>query len=188
LIAWCGGDQAALDRLMPFVYEELHGIAHRYMRGERADHALQTTALVHEAYIRLIDVTRVQWQNRAHFFAVSAQLMRRILVDAARQRNTRKRGADPSHVALDQDLLEAPERGIDVVAIDDALTKLKTLDPRAERVVELRYFGGLDVAETAEALHVSVETVTRDWRFARLWLLRELRAPGERAEGRPRGS
>jgi RNA polymerase sigma-70 factor (ECF subfamily) len=184
LVAWCGGDQAALDRLMPFVYDELHGIAHRHMRSERPDHPLQTTALVHEAYIRLVDATRVRWQNRAHFFAVSAQIMRRLLVDAARDRNRKKRGANPLHVVLDLDHLKAPERGVDLIALDEALIRLKTLDPRKERVVELRYFGGLSVDETAEVLGVSAETVMRDWRMVKLWLLRELRTAGGSGEGR----
>jgi RNA polymerase sigma-70 factor, ECF subfamily len=174
LTAWSGGDQGALERLMPLVYADLHRVAHRYMREERKDHSLQTTALVHEAYLRLVDVRRVRWQNRTHFFAVAAQAMRRILVDAARERNAQKRGADPSHVALDADALAAPDRGDDLVALDDVLTRFAALDPRKARVVELRYFGGLTVEETAEVIGMSAETVARDWKMAKLWLLREL--------------
>lgn len=174
LVAWCGGDRAALDQLMPLVYAELRGIAHRYMRKERTDHPLQTTALVHEAYMRLVDISRLRWQDRAHFYAVAAQTMRRILVDAARERDAQRRGADPSHVTLDADALQAPERGENLVALDEALTRLAAFDPRKARVVELRYFGGLTVEETAEVVGVSVVTVMRDWRMAKLWLLRQL--------------
>jgi len=176
LVAWCGGDRTALDQLMPIVYSELRGIAHRYMSTERTDHPLQTTALVHEAYMRLVDISRLRWQDRAHFYAVAAQTMRRILVDAARERNTQRRGADPSHVVLDADALQAPERGEDLVALDEALTRLAAFDPRKARVVELRYFGGLTVEETAEVVGASAVTVMRDWRMAKLWLLRQLEA------------
>ncbi len=174
LVAWCGGDRAALDQLVPLVYAELRRIAHRYMRTERTDHPLQTTALVHEAYMRLVDIRRLRWQDRAHFYAVAAQTMRRILVDAARERNTQRRGADPSHVVLDADALQAPERGEDLVALDEALTRLAAFDARKARVVELRYFGGLTAEETAEVVGVSAVTVMRDWRMAKLWLLRQL--------------
>lgn len=174
LVAWCDGDQAALDRLMPLVYAELRRVAHRSMRGERADHLLQTTALVNEAYLRLVDVSRLRWQNRAHFFAVSAQLMRRILVDAARERNALKRGGDLLHVEIDADSMQAPERREDLVALDDALTRLATFDARKARIVELRYFGGLTAGETAEVLDISKVTVARDWKVAKLWLVREL--------------
>jgi RNA polymerase sigma factor (TIGR02999 family) len=145
------------------------------MRGERQDHTLQTTALVHEAWLRLVDVTRVRWQDRAHFYAVAAQMMRRILVDAARRRDTRKRGGTASHVVLDEANVAAPDRAPDVVALDEALTVFAELDPRKAKVVELRFFGGLSVEETAHVLQVSPETVMRDWKTAKLWLLRELR-------------
>ncbi len=174
LVAWCDGDQAALDRLMPLVYAELRRVAHRSMRGEPRDQPLQTTALVNEAYLRLVDISRLRWQNRAHFFAVSAQLMRRILVDAARERRAQKRGNNPLHVEIDVDALQAPERGEDLVALDDALTRLATFDARKARIVELRYFGGLTADETAEVLGISKVTVARDWKVAKLWLVREL--------------
>ena len=174
LVAWRGGDAGALDRLLPLVYAELRRVAHRYMRDERPNHPLQTTALVHEAYLRLIDVTRVDWQSRNHFFAVSAQMMRRILVEAARRRDAGKRGGDASHVALDEAFVPAADRGADLLALDEALEHLATLAPRKARVVELRYFAGLSVKETADVLGVSVETVMRDWRMAKLWLQRDL--------------
>jgi RNA polymerase sigma-70 factor, ECF subfamily len=174
LLAWGEGDRAALDALVPLVYAELHRLARHYIRGERPGRTLQTTALVHEAYVRLIDASRVRWESRAHFFAVSARLMRRILVDAARTRGARKRGGDVPRVPLDESIDVATARGDDLVALDDALTVLAAVDPRKERVVELRYFGGLTVEETAEALKVSVDTVMRDWKLARLWLHREL--------------
>jgi RNA polymerase sigma factor (TIGR02999 family) len=159
------------------VYAELRRIAHRYMRDERPDHPLQTTALVHEAYLRLIDVNRLDWQSRNQFYAMSARMMRRILVDEARRRDADKRGADPSHVALDEALVPAPEKGADVLALEEALAHLEVLDERKARVVELRCFAGLTVPETAEVLGVSEETVFRDWRMAKLWLRRELSAP-----------
>ena len=174
LVAWRGGDAGALDRLLPLVYAELRRVAHRYMRDERPNHPLQTTALVHEAYLRLIDVTRVDWQSRNHFFAVSAQMMRRILVEAARRRDAGKRGGDASHVALDEAFVPAADYGADLLALDEALEHLATLAPRKARVVELRYFAGLSVKETADVLGVSVETVMRDWRMAKLWLQRDL--------------
>jgi RNA polymerase sigma factor (TIGR02999 family) len=174
LLAWNGGDEHALDRLIPLVHEELHRLAHRYMAGERAGHPLQTTALVNEAYLRLIDSSRVKWQNRAHFFAVSAQLMRRILVDFARARTKLKRGGDVTHVPLDEALVMSQEPGADLVALDDALQALASFDERKSKVVELRYFGGLSVDETAEVLDVSAITVMRDWNLAKVWLLREL--------------
>ena len=177
LIKWRRGDAAALDRLIPLAYAELRRIAHRYMRDERRNHPLQTTALVHEAYLRLIDVKRVDWQSRNQFYAVSARMMRRILVEEARKRNADKRGADASHVAMDEALLAAPERGADVLALESALERLEALDERKARVVELRCFAGLSVPETAEVLDVSEETVFRDWRMAKLWLRRELSAP-----------
>jgi RNA polymerase sigma factor (TIGR02999 family) len=174
LVAWGEGDQSALAELTPLVYEELHRLAHHYMSGERTDHTLQTTALVNEAYVRLIDWKNVRWQNRAHFFAVSAQLMRRILVDFARSRGYHKRGGGARQVELDQAALVAEDKGTDMVALDDALTALATLDDRQSKVVELRFFGGLSNEETAEVLKVSTATVRRDWSLARAWLRREL--------------
>jgi RNA polymerase sigma factor (TIGR02999 family) len=174
LLAWNGGDQAALDRLMPLVHDELRRLAHRYMRGERSGHPLQTTALVNEAYVRLVDSSRVRWHNRAHFFAVSAQLMRRVLVDVARTRQKRKRGGGAVQVSFDEALAVAGGPGLDVIALDDALQALAAFDERKSKVVELRYFGGLSVEETAEALGVSAVTVMRDWSVAKVWLLREL--------------
>lgn len=183
LVAWRAGDAGALDRLLPLVYAELRRVAHRYMRDERPNHPLQTTALVHEAYLRLIDVTRVDWQSRNHFFAVSAQMMRRILVEAARRRNAGKRGGDASHVALDEAFVPAADRGADLLALDEALEHLASLAPRKARVVELRYFAGLSVKETAEVLGVSVETVMRDWRMAKLWLQRDLSSVDRERQG-----
>jgi RNA polymerase sigma factor (TIGR02999 family) len=174
LLAWGNGDQEALDNLVPLVYEELRRMARRHMRGERANHALQTTDLIHEAYLRLIDSSQTQWQDRAHFFAVASQLMRRILVDFARSRKNLKRGGDAIQISLGKALEISQERGPDLVALDEALNSLARLDPRQSRVVELRFFGGLSVEETAEALKVSPETVKRDWRLAKVWLLREL--------------
>jgi RNA polymerase sigma factor (TIGR02999 family) len=174
LLAWGQGDQTALARLAPLVQAELHRLASRYMNRERAGHVLQTTALVNEAYLRLIDQRRVQWQNRAHFFGVAAQLMRRILVDFARAQHYQKRGGVAERLAFDEALAISQEREADLVALDDALTALAALDARKSRVVELRFFGGLSVAETAEALKVSPETVMRDWSTAKAWLYREL--------------
>jgi len=173
LRAWSDGDHLALDELTPIVYAELRRLAHRYMRRERPDHDLQTSALVNEAYIRLVDYKRMQWQNRAHFFAVSAQLMRRILVEQARRRNL-KRGGDVPHVALDEAVLVGVDPGVDLVALDDALNALAHVDPRKVRVVEMRFFGGLSVEETAMVLKVSPVTVRRDWSSAKIWLYREL--------------
>jgi RNA polymerase sigma factor (TIGR02999 family) len=173
LLAWGEGDESALERLMPAVHEELRRLAHRQMRRERQGHTLQTTALVNEAYMRLIDLSRVRWQDRAHFFAMSARLMRRILVDHARSRNYQKRGGG-ANVALDEALMVSTERGADLIALDEALEALAKVDARKSQVVEMRFFGGLSVDETAEALHVSGETVMRDWRLAKVWLLREI--------------
>ena len=159
---------------MPAVHEELRRLAHRQMRRERQGHTLQTTALVNEAYMRLIDLSRVRWQDRAHFFAMSARLMRRILVDHARARNYQKRGGGGANVALDEALMVSTERGADLIALDEALEALAKVDARKSQVVEMRFFGGLSVDETAEALHVSGETVMRDWRLAKVWLLREI--------------
>jgi RNA polymerase sigma-70 factor (ECF subfamily) len=173
LRAWSDGDQSALERLTPVVYDELHRLARRYMRGERSGHILQTTALVNEAYMRLVDYERMQWQNRAHFFAVSAQLMRRILVEHARRHNV-KRGGGVQHVSLDEAALVDSDQDADLVALDDAMNGLARIDPRKVQVVEMRFFGGLSVEETAEVLKVSPVTVKRDWRAARAWLYREL--------------
>jgi RNA polymerase sigma factor (TIGR02999 family) len=177
LLAWGQGDQGALERLVPLVHDELCRIARRCMAGERVGHSLQATALVNEAYLRLIDVSHVDWQNRAHFLAVSARLMRRILVDHARSRNYKKRGGGAQRVSFDEGLVVAVEPGQDLIALHDALTALAKVDARKSQVVELRFFGGLSVEETAEALHVSTDTVTRDWKVAKVWLLRELAEP-----------
>ena len=173
LRAWSEGDSAALDQLTPIVYDELRRLARYYMRGEKPGHSLQATALVHEAYTRLVDYKRMQWQNRAHFFAVSAQLMRRILVDHARRHNL-KRGGGLKRVSLENIALVDNERGEDVVALDDAMKRLAEFDARKAQVVEMRFFGGLSVEETAEVLKISAVTVMRDWSTARAWLYREL--------------
>jgi RNA polymerase sigma-70 factor (ECF subfamily) len=173
LRAWTDGDTSALERLTPIVYDELHRLARRHMRGERPGHSLQTTALVNEAYMRLVDYTRMQWQDRAHFFAVSAQLMRRILVEHARRHNL-KRGGGVPHVSLDEAALVGGDRAADLVALDDAMSTLAQLDRRKSQVVEMRFFGGLNVDETADVLKVSAATVMRDWSTAKAWLYREL--------------
>lgn len=178
LRAWRGGDEAALGTLMPLVYNELHRLAHRYMVHERAGHTLQTTALVNEAYLRLIDANRVDWQDRAHFFAICANLMRRILVDFARTRGYQKRGGNIRKVSLDESLFVSPEPDVDLVKLDDALKALAGFDPRKAKVVELRFFGGLSEEEAAEVLRVSRDTVRRDWRLAKVWLLKELSDEG----------
>jgi len=175
LLAWSQGDGSALNRLMPLVYNELHRLARRYMRQERPDHTLQATSLVNEAYLRLIDVNRVEWRNRAHFLALAAQMMRRILVESARSRQRQKRGGGAVHVSLD-DVHELPAlKEHDLVALNDALSGLATFDARMSQVVELRFFGGLTVDETAHVLNVSPETVNRDWKTAKAWLLREVK-------------
>ncbi len=178
LRAWNDGDAAALERLTPLVYQELRRLAHRHLARERQDHSLQTSALVNEAYLRLVDAKQVNWQNRAHFFGVSARLMRQILVDFARQRDSQKRGGAVSLVELEdtpnQGLDIAQTRSADLVALDDALNVLATLNPRHSQIVELRFFGGLSEVEIAEVLHVSERTVRGDWRVARAWLQREL--------------
>ena len=175
LLAWSDGDTGALEQLVPLVERELRQLAHRYMARESAGHPLQTTALVNEAFVRLIDGSRVRWQSRAHFFAVSARLMRRILVDVARARSKRKRGGDAVCVSLD-DVPDMPATsGTELIALDDALTALAAFDQRKSRVVELRFFGGLTIAEAAAVLRVSPVTITRDWDFARAWLAREMR-------------
>jgi RNA polymerase sigma factor (TIGR02999 family) len=173
LQAWTGGDQKALEALTPVVYDELRRLARNYMRRERPGHSLQTTALVNEAYIRLVDYKRMQWQNRAHFFAVSAQLMRRILVDHARRHNL-KRGGDARQVSLEEAAAVTGERTSDLVSLDEAMNALARIDPRKMQVVEMRFFGGLSVEETAEVLKVSPVTVMRDWSTAKAWLYREL--------------
>jgi len=173
LRAWGDGDRAALDQLTPIVYEELRRLARGYMRGERPGHSLQTTALVNEAYMRLVDYKGMLWQNRAHFFAVSAQLMRRILVEHARRHNL-KRGGGVQHVSLDETAIVGGDRAADLVALDDAMDALAQLDARKAQVVEMRFFGGLSVEETAEVLKVSSVTVMRDWSTAKAWLYREL--------------
>jgi RNA polymerase sigma factor (TIGR02999 family) len=175
LVAWGRGEQRAFDELVPLVQDELRRIAKRYMARERPDHTLQATALVNEAYLRLIDLKQIRWQDRAHFFAMSARVMRRILVEVARARRQEKRGGGAKKVTLDEALVVSSESGQDLVALDEALTELAKVHPRKSEVVELRYFGGLSLEETAEALSVSIDTVKRDWRFAKLWLLRELR-------------
>jgi RNA polymerase sigma-70 factor (ECF subfamily) len=174
LLAWNQGDPDALEALLPLVYEELRQLAGRYMKGERSGHTLQATALVNEVYVRLIDLQRVRWQNRAHFFAMAARLMRRILVEAARSRDSQKRGGGAPVISLDEALVLPTEPGSDLVALDEALTALAAVDSRKSQVVEMRFFGGLSLDETAEALHVSRDTVKRDWKMAKLWLLREL--------------
>src|SRR6059058_636233 len=179
LRAWTDGDRGALDRLTPIVYDELHRLAQRYMKRERPGHSLQTTALVNEAYMRLVDYERMQWQNRAHFFAVSAQVMRRILVEHARRHNL-KRGGGVQHVSLDEAAMVGGGQDADLVVLDDAMNALARIDPRKVQVVEMRFFGGLSVEETAEVLKVSTVTVKRDWRAARAWLYRELTTHGLR--------
>jgi RNA polymerase sigma-70 factor, ECF subfamily len=174
LAAWGDGDQEALGELTPLVYEELRRLAHHYMSRERPGHTFQTTALVHEAYLRLVDQKETHWQNRAHFFGIAAQLMRRILVDHARSHARAKRGGGAHNEPLNEAAVLSPERGADVVALDDALKRLAEIDPRKCRVVELRYFGGLTVEETAEVLKVSPITVKRDWSVAKAWLHREI--------------
>jgi len=179
LLAWSDGDQAALDKLVPLVYDELHRLAHRYISRERPGNTLQTTALAHEAYLRLVDGKRVHWKNRAHFFAVAAQTMRRILVDLARARQNLKRGGGAQQVSLDEGLVASPERSIDMLSLDEALVRLAALNPRQSQVVELRYFGGLTDEEVAEVIKISPRTVRSDWRLAKVWLYRELSTGGK---------
>jgi len=174
LQAWREGDQGALERLTSLVYQELRRLAHRYMARQRPGHTLQTTALVHEVYLRLVDVQGVAWQDRAHFFAVCAQMMRRILIDFARSRQYLKRGGGAVQVSFEEALAVPHKPPADLVALDDALSTLAGIDPRKAQVVELRFFGGLSVEETAEVLKVSPQTVMRDWNAAKVWLLREL--------------
>lgn len=174
LLAWGDGDETALAQLVPVVQAELRRLARHHMRGERAGHTLQTTALVNEAYLRLIDLNRIRWQDRGHFYAMASRLMRRVLVDHARTRRMQKRGGGVRPVALDEAMAVAVEPPTDLIAVDDALVALAALDARKAQVVEMRFFGGRTVEETAIALGVSVETVARDWRYAKLWLLREM--------------
>ena len=174
LAAWSDGDGSALDKLLPLVEQELRQLARRYMSRERPDHTLQTTALVNEAYLRLVDQKRARWQNRAHFFAIAAQVMRRILIDHARARAYAKRGGGARKVALDEAAVLTTERAAELVALDEALSRLAELDERKSKVVEMRYFGGLSVEETAEVLSVHPDTVTREWRRAKAFLRREL--------------
>jgi RNA polymerase sigma factor (TIGR02999 family) len=178
LRAWGQGDSEALQKLTPLVYRELHRLAKRCMAAERPDHTLQPTALIHEAYMRLMDSEPIAWKSRAHFFALSARLMRRILVDLARSRRYQKRGGGNSPVALEEIPVMLPERGPYVIALDEALSRLAEMDTRKSEVVELRFFGGLSVEETAEVLNISRDTVLRDWKMAKLWLRRELSANG----------
>jgi len=180
LIDWGNGDRAALDRLMPMVYEELRGIARRHLSRERSPQTLQSTALVHEAYVRLVDQNRVQWRDRAHFFAVSARLIRRILIDHARRRHAEKRGGAAQRVTL-EDVASPTHQSLDVLALDQALDSLAQLDATQAQVVELRFFAGLTIAETAEALQVSSATVERDWVTARAWLFDQLNQIGQPA-------
>jgi RNA polymerase sigma factor (TIGR02999 family) len=174
LLEWRSGDEKAVGRLLPLVHGELRRLAKRQMAGERPGHVLQATALVNEVYLRLVDIQRVQWQDRAHFFAIAARLMRRVLVDFARAQKNQKRGGALHRVTLDQNLLVAGEAPVDLIAIDDALRALAVEYERKAQVVELRFFGGLSVEETAEALGISQETVMRDWKFAKNWLMRQL--------------
>ena len=172
LVAWGNGDETARDELMPLVYQELHRLAHHYMNRERPGHTLQTSALVNEAFVRLIDQKDVQWQNRAHFFGIAAQMMRRILVDHARSRASAKRGGGAPHVSLAEVAIVSDERAAEVVALDNALLNLAAVDERKSQIVELRFFGGLSIEETAEVLAVSPGTVMRDWTLAKAWLRR----------------
>jgi len=174
LLAWRRGDQAALGELISIVYQELRRLAHRYLAGQRPNHTLQTTALVHETYLQLLDCRQIRWQDRSHFLAVTARLMRRILVDYARNRNAEKRGGTAHPVSLDENLDFAPPRSADLVALDDSLQALAIIDPRKSEVVELKFFGGMEARQIAEVLGVSQPTVLRDWKLAKVWLLREL--------------
>ena len=176
---WSSGDSAALDQLMPIVYSELRAIAARYLRRERQDHTLQPTALVNEAYLRLIDQKHVNWQNRAHFVGVAAQMMRRILVDHAKSHNRVKRGSGAPKVPLDEAMVLSEERADDLIELDEALTALAAFDERKSRVVEMKYFGGLSAEETAEVLQVSVITVARDWKLAKAWLYTHITQDGD---------
>ena len=175
LAEWSNGNQTAIDKLYPLVYDELHKMARRYMNRERQGHTLQTTALINEAYVRLVDQKHVHWQNRAHFFAISAQIMRRILIDHARRHDYAKRGGGAQKISLDEVAIVAVERASGLLLLDEALIRLGEIDPRRSQVVELRYFGGLNNEEIAGVLKISENTVTRDWNMARAWLYQELR-------------
>lgn len=175
LVSWRNGDRAALDQLMPLVYDELHRLAHRYMKRERPGQTMQTTALVNEAYLRLVDSKEVEWRNRAHFFAIAARIMRHLLVDRARARHDAKRGGARRQVTLDETAVISSERDLELLGLDEALNKLAAVDERKSRLVELRYFGGLSVEEAAEVLGVSGITVKREWLKTKAWLYRELR-------------
>lgn len=183
LLDWSAGDQAALNELIPLVEQELHRIAHQYMNRESPGHTLQTTALVNEAYLRLIDQKKVRWQNRAHFFAIAAQTMRRILIDHARKSTRAKRGGKARKISLDEVAMVSNERASELVALDEALERLSMIDPRRGRVVELRFYGGLSNEEVAEVLGISANTVMRDWNMARAWLARALGSEGSKDEG-----
>jgi RNA polymerase sigma factor (TIGR02999 family) len=174
LFDWSGGDAAALETLTPLIHDELHRLARRFLRRERGGHTLQATALVNEAYLRLVDQRSVRWQNRAHFFAIAARLMRRILIDYARRRHYAKRGGGAPQVSLDEAAVLSDERAADLVALDEALLDLASIDPQQSRVVELRFFGGLTVEETAEVLKLSHDKVKREWSTAKAWLYREM--------------
>jgi len=173
---WSEGDESALERLMPLVYEQLHRLAHQHMKREKPGHILQTSAVINEAYLRMVDSPRIHWQNRAQFFGIAARVMRRILVDEARKRRSDKRGGDAIQVTLNEAINVALEQAANVTALDDALKTLEAIDPRQSKIVELRFFGGLSVDETAEVLKVSPGTVMRDWTFARAWLKNEMGA------------
>ena len=174
LVDWNNGDKSAMERLLPIVERELHRLAHAYMRRENPNHTLQTTALINETYLRLVDQRRVQWQNRAHFFGIAAQIMRRILLNYARDQNRQKRGGKAIHVSLSEAMIMPGEKDREIIALNDALTRVETIDERKAKVVELRFFGGLSVDEVAEVLKVSTVTVMRDWAFAKAWLSREM--------------
>jgi RNA polymerase sigma factor (TIGR02999 family) len=181
LVAWGNGDAVARDQLMLLVYEELHRLAHRYMKRESPGHTLQTSALVNEAFVRLVDQKSVRWQNRAHFFGIAAQMMRRILVDYARSRNYAKRGGGAAQISLDEALIVSDERSAEVVNVHEALERLAEFDARKSQIVELRFFGGLSIDETAKVLSVSPGTVMRDWTLAKAWLRREIASDGTQA-------
>jgi RNA polymerase sigma factor (TIGR02999 family) len=174
LVDWGNGNQAALDRLMPVVYTELRQLAHQYMRRERPGHTMQTTALIHEAYLRLVDQNQVRWQHQAHFFGIAARLMRQILIEHARSRTRAKRGGGVGTISLDEAAIVSQARATELLALDDALERLATIDPRKSQVVELRFFGGLSVEEAAQVLNIAPNTVLRDWRMAKAWLRREI--------------
>jgi RNA polymerase sigma factor (TIGR02999 family) len=175
LVDWSKGDQEALSKLIPLVYDELHKLASRYLRRERPDHTLQTTALVHEAYLKLVDQRNAHWENRVQFFAVAAQLMRRILVDYARRHRASKRGGDLYKLSLDEALMSSEEKDAELLALDEALDRLETIDPQQSRVVELRVFAGLTLEETAKVLSISPRTARREWSMAKAWLHRQIK-------------